>query len=162
MFSKNDQNSDVKIIDFGVATIHPPRAPPLTAFAGSLRSVAPEVVRRSYDRACDLWSVGVTAYFLLTAAMPFDGPAPPDVLRRIARGAYRFPRGAAAELSAEARDFVDGLLQVDVRRRMTARVALEHPWLRGRGTRPAAAERPAAPSRQVASSTRRPRRQPGY
>jgi len=148
MFSKKDLDSDVKIIDFGVSTIHMPNAQPLNAFAGSLRSVAPEVIKRSYDRACDLWSVGVTTYFLLTQTMPFEGENQNKVFQRIVSGYYRFPPSAARELSEEAKSFIDCLLQVDVRRRMSARVALTHPWLRGcKVPRQVASERQRAPER---------------
>lgn len=167
MFSKKDINSDIKIIDFGVATIHAPHSPPMTAFAGSLRSVAPEVIQRSYDNACDLWSVGIITYFLLTQTMPFDGQDQKDIFQRIVSGVYRFPPWAGTGLSEEAKSFVDCLLQVDVRRRMSARVALKHPWLRGAQGRQVAPERQAAPARHDAarpapSHARRPRRQPGY
>ncbi|KAL7526983.1 hypothetical protein ACHAXR_001744 [Thalassiosira sp. AJA248-18] len=66
MLSNDDINSPVKIIDFGLATTHRASDPPMTAFAGSAFTVAPEVVKRSYGKECDLWSVGVITYFLLT------------------------------------------------------------------------------------------------
>ena len=33
---------------------------------------APEVWNETYDIRCDLWSVGVTTYYLLSKLMPFN------------------------------------------------------------------------------------------
>ena len=50
MLERDDVNSAVKIIDFGLAMVHWPGNPLMTAFAGSTFTVVPEVVRRSYGR----------------------------------------------------------------------------------------------------------------
>jgi len=154
MFSEDDLDSDIKIIDFGVSVIHQVGSPPMTAFAGSLRTVAPEVIKRSYDRACDLWSVGVVAYFLLTRRMPFDGPDQGEIFKRIMGGSYDYPDWAETGVSARAKDFIDCLLQVDVTRRMPAKVALCHPWLRGQTARLTT----APPRETFTVRARRPRR----
>ena len=69
MLCEDNLSCRVVIIDWGLATIHSDGDPPMTAFAGSAFSVAPEVIRRSYDKMCDLWSCGVITYFLLTRGM---------------------------------------------------------------------------------------------
>lgn len=163
MYSKkNDTESEVKIIDFGVATVHNPGDPPLTAFAGSVRSVAPEVVKRSYGRECDLWSVGVITYFLLTQQMPFNGPTNDVVFQKIVSGKFFYPQWAMTGLSPEVKHFINSLLVVDPRARMTARQALTHPWIRGKKIgqqRPAPAPRPAPVVSQRARSRSRGRQQ---
>ena len=135
MFAKNDMNSPVKIIDFGVATVHKPGDAPMTAFAGSLRSVAPEVVKRSYGRECDLWSIGVITYFLLTQNMPFNGATSNEVFQKIVSGRFFYPKWTETGLSEESKDFIDRLIVVDPRKRLTARQALNHPWIRGKKIR---------------------------
>ncbi|KAL7554246.1 hypothetical protein ACHAWF_017664 [Thalassiosira exigua] len=166
MLTRDDvASSPIKIIDFGLATTHnSARDPPLTAFAGSAFTVAPEVVKRSYGKECDLWSTGVIAYFLLTRRMPFNAKTDAEILQQIgewcrggvhrqsliissallmarlwnplarfvrpAAGNYGYPAWTEKGLSEEAKDFVDRLLVVDPKRRLTARQALSHLWIR--------------------------------
>lgn len=150
MFSSGDVNSPIKIIDFGVATVHKPTDAPMTAFAGSVRSVAPEVVNRRYGRECDLWSCGIITYFLLMRQMPFDSPTsdPNEIFDKIRGGRFAYPRRAAESVSEEAKDFIDRLLVVDPRKRMTAKQALFHPWI---SNQTAKKERPQRPSRTRAT-----------
>ena len=54
MMKMNGHKTTVKIIDFGLAVVHNPDIdPPLTAFAGSAFTVAPEVIQRQYSSICD-------------------------------------------------------------------------------------------------------------
>ena len=62
LFETPDADSPVKIVDFGLARKHAARDAPMSNIAGTPYYIAPEVLRRKYDRSCDLWSVGVIAY----------------------------------------------------------------------------------------------------
>lgn len=130
MLAEDDINSQVKIIDFGLAAIHRWNDPPMTAFAGSAFTVAPEVIKRSYGKECDLWSVGIITYFLLTSRMPFNAKSDKEIFQKIINGEYRYPAWTKTGLSEEAKDFIDRLIVVDPRRRMTAKQALNHIWIR--------------------------------
>lgn len=130
MLLSEDINSSIKIIDFGLATIHGPNDPPLTALAGSAFTIAPEVISRSYGNSCDLWSVGVIAYFLLTSCMPFNAKSDEEIFAKIQGGKYSYPRWARWGLSEKAKDFVGRLLVVDPKRRYNAKQALGDIWTR--------------------------------
>jgi calcium-dependent protein kinase len=127
--TEKKESQRIKLIDFGLARKHKPGSPPMTTFTGSPSFVAPEVIARSYDHMCDLFSTGVTAYFLLTGMLPFDGPSDEDTFDLISMGVFRFP-SSSIHLSDEARDFVTRLLKTDPNQRMTADEALDHPWLK--------------------------------
>lgn len=137
MFSTNNIKSPIKIIDFGVATLHKPGDNPMTAFTGSARSMAPEVIKRSYGKECDLWSCGIITYFLLMQRMPFDSQSgdPNEIMAKITSGRFGYPQWAATGVSEEAKDFIDCLLVVDPRKRLTAKQALSHPWISKKKTK---------------------------
>ena len=72
----NDQ-TNIKIADFGFATFITPQMPKLFQRCGSLGFVAPEILRNEgYGFAADMFSAGAILYFLLTGknAIPFPEP----------------------------------------------------------------------------------------
>jgi len=113
-------------------------------FLGTKGYMAPEIFqRRSYDSAVDIWSVGVIAYIILIGCMPFD--ADTDTTANTAgylascsaseirqRFKLTFPIWAAA-LSADAKDLLSRLMEVDASKRLTGEQALQHPWLQPNG-----------------------------
>jgi serine/threonine protein kinase len=131
LFETADEDSPVKIVDFGLARRHKAREAPMSNDAGSPYYIAPEVLRRQYDRSCDLWSVGVIAYVLLAGYPPFQGKDNDDINRAVLDGRYCFPHGDWGGTSREALDFIRRLLQMDTRKRMNAEQALSHPWITG-------------------------------
>ena len=83
----------VKLIDFGVSkyTNNEGQKIDLSTYCGTLTFMAPEVVQgNSYDISCDLWSVGVIAYFILGGTPPFMGKDEHDLIKRIATCNYSF------------------------------------------------------------------------
>ncbi|KAL7542239.1 hypothetical protein ACHAWF_007123 [Thalassiosira exigua] len=130
LFETSDEDSPIKIIDFGLSRKHVEgRDSAMKTIVGTPYYIAPEVLRRRYDRSCDLWSVGVIAYILLCGYPPFNGTNSEQTHRAVLRGRYSFPAEEWQGVSREAMDFVVRLLQMDPRRRMTAKEALEHPWI---------------------------------
>mmetsp|Transcript_1658 Transcript_1658/g.5410 ORF Transcript_1658/g.5410 Transcript_1658/m.5410 type:complete len:282 (-) Transcript_1658:142-987(-) len=116
----------------------PPRAGRARAFTvcGTDYYVAPEVLQQAgYTSACDLWSIGVVLYILLSGCPPFfeGGEEGISVQRKIIAGKYSFPDKYWAGVSAEAKDLVRNLLQVDPSRRFKVNQCLDHPWIQGHG-----------------------------
>ncbi|KAL7548110.1 hypothetical protein ACHAWF_011402 [Thalassiosira exigua] len=129
LFSTADPDAPVKLIDFGLSRKHAPRESPMKTVVGTPYYVAPEVLRKRYDRSCDLWSVGVIAYILLCGYPPFNGADGDETHKAVLRGKYSFPREDWKHVGDEAIDFVEGLLRLNPKERMTAAEALEHPWI---------------------------------
>lgn len=129
LFETNEENSPIKLIDFGLARKHRRGDAPMTTIVGTPYYLAPDLLRKSYTKACDLWSVGVIAYILLCGYPPFNGANNKEVYQSVQRGIYYFPNAEWKHVSSSARDFVMRLLQTDPRRRMTAAQALSHPWI---------------------------------
>ena len=91
--------------------------------------VAPEVLRREYTEACDIWSIGVITYILLCGYPPFYGDSDAEIFNSVRTGEFDFPSPEWDEISNSAKDFVTFLLQHAEEMRPTAIEAMEHPWI---------------------------------
>lgn len=120
------------------------------SIVGSNYYIAPEVVEGDgYSTTIDLYSLGVSLYLLLIGYPPvFSGEEVPKVI---------FP----GSISEPARRLLEQLLSADADRRVTAREALNDPWIRMHATQvadepfnifPAPATAPESP----AATARRP------
>ncbi|GAX29504.1 hypothetical protein FisN_3Hh022 [Fistulifera solaris] len=126
--SGKDVWSPLKLIDFGLST-HFTAGQRLSRVVGSSYYVAPEVLKKSYTEACDLWSLGVIVYMLLSGAPPFYGKNDEAIKASIVQGEYTFPHELFRDVSDEAMAFVSTLLSYNIEYRYTADQALTHPWL---------------------------------
>eukprot|EP01117_Protostelium_nocturnum_P020914 TRINITY_DN972_c0_g1_i1.p1 TRINITY_DN972_c0_g1~~TRINITY_DN972_c0_g1_i1.p1 ORF type:complete len:302 (-),score=101.29 TRINITY_DN972_c0_g1_i1:101-1006(-) len=99
---------------------------------GSLEYCAPEVLLGNpYDQSVDMWSIGVITYILLTGYFPFFDPDrnPSVLFEKIQNVQYDWDD--CPEVSVAGKSFVSELLVYDPKKRMTAKDALKHPWLKG-------------------------------
>lgn len=126
--SGKDVWSPLKLIDFGLSTHFTP-GHRLSRVVGSSYYVAPEVLKKSYTEACDLWSLGVIVYMLLSGAPPFYGKNDEAIKASIVQGEYTFPHELFRDVSDEAMAFVSCLLSYNTEYRYTAEQALTHGWL---------------------------------
>ncbi|KAL7462509.1 hypothetical protein ACHAXS_002892 [Conticribra weissflogii] len=127
--SGKDVWSPLKLIDFGLSTHFTP-GHRLSRVVGSSYYVAPEVLKKSYTEACDLWSLGVIVYMLLSGAPPFYGKNDEAIKASIVHGEYQFPHELFRDVSDDAMAFVSCLLSYSIEYRYTAEQALTHPWLK--------------------------------
>ncbi|KAJ3598990.1 hypothetical protein NHX12_032953 [Muraenolepis orangiensis] len=154
-----DRVSPVKICDFDLGSgvklsnaCTPITTPELTTPCGSAEYMAPEVVEvftdeaSFYDKRCDLWSLGVILYILLSGSPPFTGhcgsdcgwdrgemckPCQSHLFESIQEGKYEFPDRDWARISEEAKDLISKLLVRDATLRLSAPQVLRHPWVQG-------------------------------
>eukprot|EP00931_Biecheleriopsis_adriatica_P103609 TRINITY_DN78417_c0_g1_i1.p1 TRINITY_DN78417_c0_g1~~TRINITY_DN78417_c0_g1_i1.p1 ORF type:complete len:709 (-),score=166.60 TRINITY_DN78417_c0_g1_i1:55-2127(-) len=126
-FLYDSEDSDhLKLIDFGFAKFFD-RDAKMSQACGSLHYVAPEVLEHAYTEKADMWSCGVIAYMLLTGAPPFFG-TDEEVLNKIKAGTPHWSQRFRA-LSPQAQSFVQVMLVADVNKRLSAREALDHPFV---------------------------------
>jgi calcium-dependent protein kinase len=102
---------------------------------GTPYTIAPEVITGTYDEKCDIWSIGVVAFMLLSGETPFGGCGDSvdllDLRTNIIQRRFRFdPEQALASNSKEAKNFVLSMLAPDPSKRPSAEQALRHPWIR--------------------------------
>jgi len=131
--------------------------PQLLTPVGSLEYMAPEVVEAfmvddyddddeeiSYDKKCDMWSLGIIMYILLCGYAPFSGNCGLDcgwdrgescmecqemLFSNIKDGKVIFPEQHWDRVSLEAKDLILHLLVRDSNTRLDADQVLCHPWI---------------------------------
>uniref|UniRef100_A0A8C2GJP2 non-specific serine/threonine protein kinase n=1 Tax=Cyprinus carpio TaxID=7962 RepID=A0A8C2GJP2_CYPCA len=144
------QDAPVKLCDFGFAKIDQGdlMTPQFTPYY-----VAPQVLeaqRRhqkeksgiiptsptpyTYNKSCDLWSLGVIVYVMLCGYPPFyskhhSRTIPKDMRKKIMTGSFDFPEEEWSQISEMAKDIVRKLLKVKPEERLTIEGVLAHPWL---------------------------------
>ncbi|XP_067401111.1 ribosomal protein S6 kinase alpha-3 isoform X2 [Emydura macquarii macquarii] len=123
----------IRICDFGFAKQLRAENGLLMTPCYTANFVAPEVLKRQgYDAACDIWSLGVLLYTMLTGYTPFaNGPddTPEEILARIGSGKFSLSGGYWNSVSITAKDLVSKMLHVDPHQRLTAAQVLRHPWI---------------------------------
>lgn len=96
LLDSNRDDAHIKIIDFGAAGPFK-HGEKMKLCVGTPHYIAPEVLNRSYDEKCDVWSCGVIMYVLLCGYQPFTGISRRVIVDRIKSGTYYF-RGSHCPL----------------------------------------------------------------
>lgn len=64
-------DNEIKLIDFGLSEKVIDKNQHFTSVAGTPYYMAPEVLDEDYTFKCDIWSLGVLMYILLSGYLPF-------------------------------------------------------------------------------------------
>nr|XP_025037974.1 serine/threonine-protein kinase D3-like [Pelodiscus sinensis] len=127
LLTSDEPYPQVKLCDFGFARIIE-ESSFRRSVVGTPAYLAPEVLQQhGYNRALDMWAVGVIIYVSLSGTFPFNEEE--DVNDQIQNAAFMFPRQTWASISLEAVSLIHNLLQVKLRKRLSVNKALNHPWL---------------------------------
>ncbi|XP_072929596.1 serine/threonine-protein kinase D1 isoform X2 [Epargyreus clarus] len=127
LLSSDEQFPQVKLCDFGFARIIGEKSF-RRSVVGTPAYLAPEVLRnKGYNRSLDMWSVGVIVYVSLSGTFPFNEDE--DIAEQIQNAAFMYPPQPWREISAEAIDLINNLLQVKQRKRLSVDKCAAHAWL---------------------------------
>jgi MAP kinase interacting serine/threonine kinase len=162
LVERADSLTPIKLCDFDLGSAirlnsnktTPISTPELSTPVGSVEFMAPEVVDawtslegslQMYDKRCDLWSLGVIIYIMLSGYPPFYGTCghicgwtigeeceqcQSLLFERIQDGEFDFPDKDWKYISDGAKDLIKRLLVRDASLRLTAAEVLQHPWVK--------------------------------
>ena len=100
----------VKLCDFGFARVIGEKGF-RKSIVGTPAYLAPEVLRnKGYNRSLDMWSTGVIIYVSLSGTFPFNEDE--DIHEQIQNASFMYPPHPWKEISSEAIDMINNLLQV--------------------------------------------------
>lgn len=136
LLESNAKDAQIKLIDFGNGARYIGNTP-MTKIVGTTYTAAPEVFKECYDERCDVWSMGVVTYILLSGRRPFealDFPSQPkaresSVIASILMGRYHFLDDVWEDVNNVAIHFIQCCLELDYKKRRSALDVLNHPWL---------------------------------
>ena len=128
MLYKQDDDSHIKLIDFGLAK-KVTKDELMTTPNGTPYYIAPEVLKGSYTTQCDTWSMGVVLYIMLSGKPPFGGQNNNEILNKVLTGSYDFTAPIWKLISDSAKDLISKLLERAADLRLTAAEAFNHPWI---------------------------------
>ena len=126
-----DDNLDVKVGDFGLATeLNEPNERKKT-MCGTPNYIAPEILqsegKRAYSSEVDIWAIGVITYTLLIGKAPYDGGNRENTYENIRQNDFSFPIKDRF-VSHQARMFIRSILTTDPASRLSLDQMLQHPF----------------------------------
>lgn len=119
----------LKIVDFGTSKMYD-TAKKMKKCHGTPYYIAPEVLNGSYTEKCDVWSLGVILYILLSGYPPFNGPTDDDILSAVLKGKFSFEFPEFKNVSDASKRLIKRMLTYNVRDRPTIDEVLLDPWFK--------------------------------
>ena len=123
-----DLTNTIKICDFGVSKILNSPDEIMQDHCGTPAYIAPEVFKKKGYKgySCDIWSMGVTLYYMLGGEQPFKGKNLEEMKKNIFAKNYQ----KIASISKEASDLLDKMLTINPDERITLEEIIQHDWLK--------------------------------
>ena len=131
LMTDKSKTADIRLLDFVLSKIVGSNQKCNEPY-GTLCFAAPEILRgKSYDKSVDLWSIGIITYFLLCGNLPyFDENSDRETIRQTIEDPIPFHSKIWKKFSSEVKQFVEGLLNKNPKKRLSITQVLEHPWIK--------------------------------
>ena len=118
----------IKLIDFGASNFFKENEI-LTLKVGSPYYIAPEVLNKSYNEKCDIWSAGVVLYVMLTGNFPFVGKTSQKLFENIKTGKYKNTGKEWEAISVQAKNLIKQMLELNTTKRISASECLKSSFI---------------------------------
>ena len=119
-------SGDLKLIDFGLSK--QVKFKKMKTIVGTPYYIAPEVLDGKYGVKCDIWSLGVIMYILLSGYLPFSGSNAAEVFEKVKDADYKFDQKEWKKVSPEGIDLIKKMLNINTKKRYNAEMCLNHEW----------------------------------
>jgi calcium-dependent protein kinase len=129
LFSTIDEESPLKLIDFGLSKIFNGDDNTMKGIVGTTFYMAPEVLTGKYNEKCDVWACGVILYIMLCGKPPFYSKDENELRHKICEMKYDFNFQEFQNVSEEAKDLIKSIL-VSKEIRPSIQEVLEHKWIK--------------------------------
>ncbi|CAF1277100.1 unnamed protein product [Rotaria sp. Silwood1] len=134
LLTNETDDAILKLTDFGFAKEGNNEPLPLKTPLFTPLYAAPEILSNArYNKACDIWSMGVIMYILLCGYPPFfpkdEENSNYGMKYRIKTGDYQFPDAEWKNISQEGKSIIQRMLIVNPANRITIDEILTNPWL---------------------------------
>ena len=136
--SRNKTSLHIKIIDFGTAEEFTPSST-MNLIMGTVYYIAPEVLMKSYNEKCDVWSCGVILYILLSGTPPFNGKTDEDILKAVMTTKFKYySKGLFIigdiwiNISDDAKDLIHKMIKYPPEERLSAKEDYSHDWIKSK------------------------------
>ena len=127
-----DPDMNLKIGDFGLATILPSPDSRKYTICGTPNYIAPEVLggkNTGHSFEVDVWALGIMLYALLVGKPPFQAKDVQVIYERIKKTEFYFP--PEKPISEEAKTLIRDLLSLNPLHRPTTNEMLNYDWFKG-------------------------------
>ena len=121
-----DLTNTIKICDFGVSR-RISKEEIMHEHCGTPAYIAPEIFENNGYTGfqCDIWSAGVTLYYILGGIQPFRASSIKDLEKKVIAGDFE----PIEDISEEANNLIKLMLKTDPKKRINEDKILNHPWL---------------------------------
>lgn len=139
LLKSRQRGSPIKLLDFGFACKAQP-GQSIRERIGTPLYMAPEVQNGCYNEKCDIYGVGVCAFYLCTASFPFGNEkmGNEQIFAEAAAGKLTMDPKVWADVPDDLAKLIKRFLSLDVNKRPSAKEVMSDPnaWLRRNGYDP--------------------------
>lgn len=128
LFFTKDPASPLCLIDFGLSK-HVYEYETMNQVVGSAYYTAPEVLQGSYNHSCDVWSLGVILYMMLTGSPPFAGNTTDRIHAAILKQEIEFSSPKLSHISPAGLDLLKKMLVKNPSLRISMDQIIAHPFI---------------------------------
>ena len=123
---KNKKKDESMLGDFGSAKYIKGT---FSTIEGTTEYSAPEVFNRCYTELCDMWSLGIVMYTMITGHLPFNTTSPIQI-KTVLDSNNLINMYEWKHVSENGKVFIKNLLEIDTQKRLSSERAIYHIWFK--------------------------------